>query len=285
MTAADSTQTAADANSADTTKRRRSGVRSIEYRRRAGTESASRGYATHVGRVGALAVALGVGSAVVAVPVALADTTGSGGSTGSSDSADASASSGSSGSSATKPARGATRTGRGGSEPDSADPSTEAPARAGGRGSSDVPPASESDSPAVAGGRDSAVRLPGAGSASAAHQGRPESAVAGAGEAGFAENENSVRVSPRLARLVDADSVVVVEDSSEIADSGAAESAVVDAVDATPVAAPPVMSAAASGRVSGLGGSVLAWLGGGGNGDGPAAVPSILLSGRRTDTS
>ena len=58
MTAADSTRNAADATSADTTKRRRSWVRSIEYGRRAVTESASRGYATHVGRVGALAVAL-----------------------------------------------------------------------------------------------------------------------------------------------------------------------------------------------------------------------------------
>ena len=104
MNAADSTRNSADATAADTTKRRRSWVRSIEYGRRAVTETASRGYAIHVGRVGALAVALGVGSAVVAVPVALADTTGSGGSTGSSDSADVSASSGSS---ATKPARGA----------------------------------------------------------------------------------------------------------------------------------------------------------------------------------
>jgi hypothetical protein len=95
----------------------------------------------------------------------------------------------------------------------------------------------------------------------------PEPVVAGtAGEAGFVENVGAVGVAPRQARLVDADSVVAVEDSPEIVDGGAAEPAVVDAVDATPVDAPPVMSAAASGRVSGLGGSVLAWLGGGGNG-------------------
>lgn len=59
----------------------------------------------------------------------------------------------------------------------------------------------------------------------------------------------------------------------------------VGAVDAAPVAASPVMSvAAASGRVSGLGGSVLGWLGGGGNGDGPAATPlawTVLAATRR----
>ena len=53
-------------------------VRAIEYGRQtvAAAESAASGYARYVGRVGALAVALGVGSAIVAVPVALADTTG-----------------------------------------------------------------------------------------------------------------------------------------------------------------------------------------------------------------
>jgi hypothetical protein len=84
MTAADSTRN--DATAADTTKRRRSWVRSIEYGRSSVTGSASRGFAAYVGRVGALAVALGVGSAVAAMPAAFADTTGS------SDSAGASAS-------------------------------------------------------------------------------------------------------------------------------------------------------------------------------------------------
>ena len=41
------------------------------------------GYARYVGRVGALAVTLGVGAALVAMPVAFADTRGSGGSSGS----------------------------------------------------------------------------------------------------------------------------------------------------------------------------------------------------------
>ena len=63
-------------------------VRTIEYRRRAAValEVPESGFARYVGRVGALAVALGVGAAVAAVPVAFADTTGSSGSSGSSDS-------------------------------------------------------------------------------------------------------------------------------------------------------------------------------------------------------
>lgn len=60
-------------------------VRAIEYGRRtvASTEAAAPGFARYVGRVGALAVVLGVGSAIASVPVAFADTTGSPGSTGS----------------------------------------------------------------------------------------------------------------------------------------------------------------------------------------------------------
>ncbi len=53
-------------------------------------------YADYVGRVGALAVILGVGAAIVSLPaVALADTTGSAGSTDSSNSSSGSDSSGS----------------------------------------------------------------------------------------------------------------------------------------------------------------------------------------------
>ena len=46
---------------------------------------AASSYARYVGRVGALAVALGVGAAVVSMPAAFADTTGSAGSTGNAD--------------------------------------------------------------------------------------------------------------------------------------------------------------------------------------------------------
>ena len=61
-------------------------VRAIEYARRAvtGTESSSPTYARCIGRVGALAVALGVGSGLGSLPMAFADTTGSAGSSGSS---------------------------------------------------------------------------------------------------------------------------------------------------------------------------------------------------------
>ena len=83
-------------------------VRPIEFRRLIAVPAGS-GYAQFVGRVGALAVALGVGAAVASVPVALADTTGSGGSTGSSDS-----SSSSSAPKSAAPSRGAGRAGRAG---------------------------------------------------------------------------------------------------------------------------------------------------------------------------
>ena len=78
-------------------------VRAIEYRRWSVTEPA--GFARVVGRVGALAVALGVGSAVAAMPMAFADTRGSAGSSGSGTS-DTSAGSSASG---TAPARGTSR--------------------------------------------------------------------------------------------------------------------------------------------------------------------------------
>ena len=80
--------------------RRINRVREIEQRRAQQVEPLVAGYAHYVGRVGALAVALGVGAAIASMPVAAADTTGSAGS--SSDTS--SASSGSSGS-ATSPAR------------------------------------------------------------------------------------------------------------------------------------------------------------------------------------
>ena len=51
------------------------------------------GYARYVGRVGALAVALGVGAAVVSMPAAFADTTGSAGSAGNTESSSSSSTS------------------------------------------------------------------------------------------------------------------------------------------------------------------------------------------------
>jgi hypothetical protein len=63
-------------------------VRAIEFRRLT-PEASGSVYARYVGRVGALAVALGVGAAVVSMPMAFADRQGSDGSTGSSSSGSA----------------------------------------------------------------------------------------------------------------------------------------------------------------------------------------------------
>ena len=71
-------------------------MRPIEYGTGVSRKPAGSGYSRYVGRVGALAVALGVGAAIASMPaVAFADEPGPGGSTVSSSSvADGSASSG-----------------------------------------------------------------------------------------------------------------------------------------------------------------------------------------------
>lgn len=67
-------------------------VRAIEYRRRTvgASEPADAASARYVGRVGALAVALGIGSIAGSLPMAFADTTGSAGATGTDASANGS---------------------------------------------------------------------------------------------------------------------------------------------------------------------------------------------------
>ena len=69
MSAADSSQTNGRHRRAS-----RGRVRTIEYSRRSvtGEESATPTYARYVGRVGALAVALGIGSGLAAMPMAYA---------------------------------------------------------------------------------------------------------------------------------------------------------------------------------------------------------------------
>ena len=126
-------------------------VRAIEYSRRAvtATETGVTGYAIYVGRVGALAVALGVGSAVASVPVAFADTTGSGGSTGSSaDSPSTDASTSGPSTRATSPSRGT----RSGSHAGTASEAPAADAPSAGRGASsdsaDSSPATSATTPA-----------------------------------------------------------------------------------------------------------------------------------------
>ena len=61
-------------------------VRTIELTRRADAPGARGKVSRYVGRVGALAVALGVGSLVGSLPVAFADTSGSAGATRQADS-------------------------------------------------------------------------------------------------------------------------------------------------------------------------------------------------------
>ena len=107
MSAADSSQPAG------TGRRNSKGlIQAIEFGRRSAkvTEIVTPSYSKYIGRVGALAVALGIGSAISAMPMAYADTTGSAGST--SDQA----TSGSSASTKSSPAR---RGGRGGASSDS----------------------------------------------------------------------------------------------------------------------------------------------------------------------
>ena len=137
------------ADSTEPTRRHRRSlkgqVHAIECNRRAvgAMGPVSRSYAAYVGRVGALAVALGVGSAVASVPVAFADTTGSAGSAGSS-SADA-AGSGSGASESTKaPSRVPARAGHGASSSGAA---------SGGAVSGDATSGNDSPAPAVSGSR------------------------------------------------------------------------------------------------------------------------------------
>lgn len=83
MRSSDSAHFVASTRSAAGSRHRRpngrSWLRSIEFSRTV-PQDPTQGYARYVGRVGALAIALGVGSAVASMPVAFADTAGSAGS-------------------------------------------------------------------------------------------------------------------------------------------------------------------------------------------------------------
>ena len=95
-------------------------IRAIEFGR-APAEAPTLGYARYVGRVGALAIALGVGSAVASMPMAFADTTGSAGSSADNSSTGATKS--------TSPSR---RSGHGASAPASDSAGSPASPRSGG---------------------------------------------------------------------------------------------------------------------------------------------------------
>ena len=259
-------------------------VRAIEYGRRtaASTETVAPGYARYVGRVGALAVVLGVGSAIASVPVAFADTTGSPGSTGSGS--DTSSAGASTSTSSRPPARsrGGSRTVAGGSAADA--------------NSGNSTPDSDTNSPEITGPR-SAPQVRGEGrpgsrdtSAPARRQRSHSETPAGTDVAttvprDLVSSSTSSTSSPDLSDFSDS------SDSSALADSAGAPADSVDPVGANSstgaltavVAAPaaavaPVMSVtpravAASGGVHGLGAGLLAWLGAGGDGDSPAAGP------------
>lgn len=251
-------------------------VRSIEYSRRAvvATESVTRSYAAYVGRVGALAVALGVGSAVASVPVAFADTTGSGGSSGSSGSSSAS----SSASSATTPSPSRGRAGRGGSAA-GASAASDSPdgSSAGRRGPGSSTAGSDSDAPPAASGRGSSDRSSVGGAGPTVRHPRPSFVVPGvAGAEGVGPGSVAVPSSDSSVDFVVpvVDSAAAVSDGSPAPADGVASPVV--GVASPAAAAAPVMSAtprAAAGGVRGVSGNLLAWLGAGGSGDSPAAVP------------
>ena len=239
-------------------------VRVIEVARRASTAPDARftssravapstvsGYARYVGRVGALAVALGVGAAVLPVAVAAADTTGSAGSTGSSSDAASSPSA---------------------SSPSAASPSTFSPsspvgARSRGRTAPDGPGTAD-DSAAdsafgVRTGGSAGVAAPPVDSGPSRARHRRAGVVVSAGVDSTGVDSTRVGSHPDVQSQSDDMAGAVVADRVDavvavVAGSGSGSSAT------SPTAPPtaPVMSTAprpaASGSVHGLGSGVLA---------------------------
>ena len=203
-----------------------------------------------VGRVGGLAVALGIGVATGGAGVAWAAPADSSASTASA----ASTPSTDSGAQAPAPRSRSARSSR---------PATES-------GGTRVAPdrGVGGEAPATAGARESVARKAGAGVASRVRLARPAPAVAfPAGDPGT--DNDGIDVSSRM-RTTDLAQQVAAGAVSPTAVGDSAAPFVADAAEA--VVAAPVMSAATPGRVRGLGGAALAWLGGGGNGAGPAAA-------------
>ena len=220
--------------------RRINRVREIEQRRAQQVEPLEAGHARYVGRVGALAVALGVGAAIASMPVAAADTTGSAGS--SSDAS--SASSGSSGT-ATSPAR--TR-------------------RSGARTGADAGAVSDSNAGARASGAATARA-----ESRTRHQRQNSAVPSAAAEAGI--NPDSNDSTPDLSDVVN--SIAAVSDSADIAVEESVET-VADVTDSPAVDTPVMIETpdpADSGEVSEVDGELLAWFSANGSGDSPVALP------------
>ena len=260
--------------------RRRRGsanLRPIEVgtRTRAASELSS-GSARYVGRVGALAVALGIGAAVTAPALAGADTTGSAGSSGSSSSDSAS-----NGTPRSKLRPAAARGSRGSqsTSKSNAGADEESPAATGAETLSvpDVPVATEPEtsaghSPAdtTRGASDSAPTVPTADS-DGSRSLRPERVgshepveVPAANPQGTSNALTDIVVDTAPSAATGNDSPTVVRATTHSLAAAAGSAPAMTAV--------PEQTAAASNTVSGLGAGLLSWLGAGG-GDAPAAAP------------
>ena len=251
-------------------------VRAIQPARPSRDGSEGRGYARCVGRVGALAVALGVGSAIAAMPVAFADTTGSGGSTGSGSSA-------ASDSASSRPeSRVRTRTGlRGGSSvvaPAEGTSNGGSPARSG-TGSAATTGGSSAET--VRGGRRGAGVAETAGEVEipSVRDRSTDTAPAPTGVPRTAP-DSQVAPSPSVSAAVVPEPGVSAADSSPAVPTELTEpvSVAVEAVAVPVVAEAPVMAASprpasASGSVDGMSRGLLSWLQAGGDGQAPAAAP------------
>ena len=203
-----------------------------------------------VGRVGGLAVALGIGAATGGADVAWASPADSSASTVSADSAastDVGAQAPASRSRSARASRPAMESGEARVAPD--------------RGVG-------GEAPATAGVRESVARKAGAGVASRVRLARPAPAVAFPA-ANSRTDTDGVDVSSRM-RTTDLAQQVAAGAVSPTVVGDSAAPFVADAAEA--VVAAPMMSAATPGRVSGLGGAALAWLGGGGNSADPTAA-------------
>ena len=261
-------------------------VRAIECGRSssAATESASATsvYARSIGRVGALAIALGVGSAAAAMPVAFADTTGSGGSTGSGSSA-----SRDSGSSARSDSRARSRAGvrGGGAGVGSADGassgSTVSGARSARQSPGTAPAAGATVPPALRGGRGAeAVDITADSDLPARGNTADDGPAAGdAGLPGAAPGSDASVPERPLEQTPAAEPEASVGDiapAAPVAPTPAAvESLSLLAAPEAPVMTAAPRPAAATGSVDddGMGQGLRDWLQTGGNGQAPAAAP------------
>jgi hypothetical protein len=229
-------------------------------------------FAAVIGRVGALAVALGVGSAIASMPVAFADTSGSAGSAGSKSADSSSVTPASS----KAPSR-ATSAARGGPSSDlGKGTSSKRGASAGSTAGDHASESSNNDSPAPA---STAGVRGGVGGVSASDTKvsarRPVSSeLAGSGIADVTAGSAHpipAAAPPMEAAAVDGGFVVPSLAAPSSGSSGSSASSVRAAAASVPGVG--VARATAAGGVSGLGKGVLAWLGSGGSDGDPGAAP------------